>query len=78
MITVKIFGLLRIESGIKELQVEADTIKQVHTALLNATDKIRSSDLESCVVLINGNKGNKKSKLADGDVVVFMSPVAGG
>ena len=29
MITVKLYGLLRIESGIKEKQLEAATVKEV-------------------------------------------------
>ncbi len=78
MITVKMFGLLRLESGIKELQLEADTMKQVYAFLLASSDKLNKADLESCLVLINGTEGNHKSKLNDGDVVIFMSPVAGG
>lgn len=78
MIIVKMFGLLRLESGIKELQLEADTMKQVCAFLLASSDKISKTELESCLILINGNEGNMKSKLKDGDVVIFMSPVAGG
>ena len=35
-------------------------------------------DLNGCVILVNGNSANKRSKLTDGDTVVLMSPVAGG
>lgn len=76
MITVKLYGLLRIESGIKERHIEAATIKDVLDSLLN--QGISKSDLNSCVILINGKRANKRSKLADGDTVVLMSPVAGG
>ena len=78
MITVKLFGLLRLESGIKEIQLEADSMKQVYIALLAQSDIITRKELESCVIFINGSSGSKNSKLSDGDVVTLMSPVAGG
>ena len=76
MITVKLYGLLRIESGIKEKQLQAATAKEVLDQLENYG--IDRKDLNGCVILINGNSANKRSKLTDGDTVVLMSPVAGG
>lgn len=76
MITVKLYGLLRIESGIKQKQLEAENVKQVLQALSDCG--ISQKDLSGCVILVNGNNANKKSKLTDGDTVVLMSPVAGG
>ena len=76
MITVKLYGLLRIESGIKEKQLEAATVKQVLDAL--AACGIPQKELKGCVILINGSSANKRSKLNPGDTVVLMSPVAGG
>ena len=76
MITVKLYGLLRIESGIKEKQLEAATMKEVFAAL--SICGITQKDLDRCVILINGSSANKRSKISDGDTVIFMSPVAGG
>ena len=76
MITVKLYGLLRIESGVKEKQLEAATVKEAIEALEN--QGISKKDLNSCVILVNGNRANKRSKLTNGDTVVLMSPVAGG
>lgn len=76
MITVKLYGLLRIESGIKEKQLNAATAADVLDTL--AECGIRKKDLDGCMILINGKTGKKRSKLADGDTVVLMSPVAGG
>ncbi len=78
MITVKLFGLLRLDSGIKELKLDAVSIPEVKEALLARSDKITKKDIDGCVILINGKPGRKKSKLEDGDQVVLMSPVAGG
>ena len=76
MITVKLYGLLRIESGIKQLQLEAATVKEVLEALAN--HGIAKKELTGCVILVNGSQANKRHKLTDGDTVVLMSPVAGG
>ena len=76
MITVKLYGLLRIESGIKEAQLNAGTVKEVLDHLEGRG--ISHKDLSGCVILINGNSASKRSKLTDGDRVVLMSPVAGG
>ena len=76
MITVKLYGLLRIDSGIKEKQLEAATVKEVLQQLEHCG--IDRKDLSGCVTLINGKSANRRSKLTDGDTVVLMSPVAGG
>ena len=76
MITVKLYGLLRIESGIKEKQLEAQSVREIF-ALLEQCG-IPKKDLNSCVILINGISANKRSKLTNGDTVMLMSPVAGG
>lgn len=76
MITVKLYGLLRIESGIKEKQLDVSNVKAVLEALENLG--ISRKDLNGCVILINGNHAGRRSKLNDGDTVVLMSPVAGG
>ena len=76
MITVKLYGLLRLDSGIKEKQLEATTVKQVLEALADCG--IPQKSLNSCVILINGSSASKRSKLTHGDTVVLMSPVAGG
>ena len=76
MITVKLYGLLRIESGIKEVQVDAKTVQEVMNYLQE--QGISPKELSGCVIYVNGNTANKRNKLTDGDTVVLMSPVAGG
>lgn len=76
MITVKLYGLIRIESGIKEKQLEAKDVKELLELLSDCG--IPKKDLSGCVILINGSGATKKSNLTDGDTVVLMSPVAGG
>ena len=76
MITVKLYGLLRIESGIKEKQLDAASVKEVLDQLADCG--IGRKEINSCIILINGKNANKRSTLTDGDTVVLMSPVAGG
>ena len=76
MITVKLFGLLRLESGIKERQMEAASLKEVLQNLQDAG--IPREKLRGCVIFVNGENANKRKSLHDGDTVVLMPPVAGG
>ena len=76
MITVKLYGLLRIDSGIKERKIEAACIKDIFQDLM--LQGISQKELNGCIILINGKPANKSRKLTDGDVVQLMSPVAGG
>ena len=78
MITVKLYGLLRLDSGIRELSLDAKNVPELYSRLLEKTDRISKKDLEGCVLLVNGKAANRRTKLADGDVVQLLSPVAGG
>ena len=76
MITVKLYGLLRLDSGVKVRQLEAETVRDVLRAMEGCGISRRA--LEGCVVFVNGSNAESRSRLADGDTVVLMSPVAGG
>ena len=76
MITVKLYGLLRIESGIRQRELEAQTVKDVLDMLTR--EGLSRKELSGCVILVNGASATKNRKLCDGDTVVLMSPVAGG
>ena len=76
MITVRLYGLLRLNSGIKQRQLEAASVKEAFTLL--SREGIPPKELEGCVILLNGKNTNKRARLADGDTLILMSPVAGG
>ena len=78
MITVKIYGLLRLDAGIRELNVEAASVTELYARVAEKTDRITRKDLEGCVLLVNGKVSSRRTKLTDGDVVQLMPPVAGG
>jgi len=76
MITVKLYGLLRLDSGIKERQLQAASVQEVFIYLM--AQGISSRELNGCVILLNGKSAGKRSKLRPGDTVQLLSPVAGG
>lgn len=82
MVKVKLFGLLRIDSGIKEFDTEADKVKDIYSVLLRKASEngrvITEKNIRSCAVMVNGQHANKNTKLKNGDEVIFMSMVAGG
>ena len=84
MVTVKLFGLFRLDTGLKEIKAEASSVKDLYAILLdevkkvNPTTMITTADIDGCIVVINGKQRKKNSKLRDGDTVFLMSPVCGG
>lgn len=84
MVNVKLFGLFRLDTGIKELDAEAASVKELYPVLLakakekNPDTTITSKDIDGCIVVINGKQSKKSAKLRDGDQVMLMSPVCGG
>ena len=84
MVHVKLFGLLRLDTGLKELDAEAATVEDLYPILLaeakraKPTTTVTAKDVDGCVIMINGKQGKKRSRLQDGDEVLLMSPVGGG
>ena len=84
MVTVKLFGLFRLDTGLKEIKAEASSVKELYPILLdeakkvNPTTMITAADIDGCIVVINGKQSKKNSKLRVGDTVFLMSPVCGG
>lgn len=84
MVKVKLFGLFRLDTGLKELELEAGSVKELYPVLLERAreskpdTKITAADLKGCIVVINGVQSKQSSRLHDGDTVMLMSPVCGG
>ena len=84
MVHAKLFGLLRLDTGLKELDAEAATVAELYPVLLaeakraKPSTKVTARDIDGCVIMINGKQGKKSARLADGDQVFLMSPVCGG
>ena len=78
MITVRFYGLLRLDAGVREMTVAASTVAELFALISRQNPRSTKNDLEGCVLLINGKVRSRRAKLADGDVVQLMPPVAGG
>ena len=84
MVHVKLFGLLRLDTGLKEIDADAGSIRELYPILLsearraNPSTAVSAADIDGCIVMINGKQGKKSCRLRDGDEVLLMSPVCGG
>lgn len=84
MVKVKIFGLLRMDTGLKELWLEGEKVRDLYPQILAEAKKlkpgtkVKAADIDGCIIMINGVQGKKSSTLCDGDTVMLMSPVCGG
>lgn len=75
MISVRVFGLLRLDSGISRLELEGGTVGEVLSRLPEALDEKK---IKGCSILVNGKAATRRTKLNDGDEITILSPVAGG
>ena len=84
MVKIKLFGLFRLDTGLKELELNANSVKELYPLLLaeakkaKPDTKVTAADIDGCIIMINGKQGKKSSPLKDGDQVMLMSPVCGG
>ena len=84
MVTVKLFGTFRLDSRIKELQVDVKNVKQIYPLIINEVKKhdpctsLTEADFKGCVVSVNGKQVSLRTRLNDGDEVCLMPAVAGG
>ncbi len=77
MIRVRFFGLLRLDTGVKEVTVNAKNMKQLYTETAEKSG-IDLKTLKGCNVFINGKAKKFNQKLNDGDEVMFLVPSCGG
>ena len=84
MVSVELFGLFRLDTGIKKMEAEVTCVKELYPLLLQEAKridpktKITAKDIDGCIVLVNSVQTGKHAKLKDGDTVMLMSPVCGG
>jgi len=80
MITIKLYGLIREQSGHKQLQVEAATVRGVMAqASLQGIDK---KLFRQAIIFVNGEQisgiNRFAYKLKDGDELSLLSALSGG
>ncbi len=77
MIKVRFFGLLRLDTGVKYVEVNAKNMKQLYREV-EAKSGIDLKTLKGCNVFINGKAKKFNQKLRDGDEVMLLAPSCGG
>ncbi len=77
MVTIKLFGSLKLKTGFKGMEADVKNVKEACEAL-SAETGLTLKEIKNCVVMINGKQSKLSSKLADGQEVVFLTPAGGG
>jgi len=82
MITVKFFGLISVESNIRQLKVNDGTVRQVLNQVKEKCPDFTEQQIRKAVMFINKEQfsGNKRFSivLKDGDEIALLSPLSGG
>ena len=84
MVTVKLFGLLRLDSGIREMHVEAAALRDIFPLVLKEAERLdahtglTADELKNCIAVVNGERAGTGTRLHDGDTVYLLSSAAGG
>lgn len=83
MVTIRVYGVLRLDSGVKELKAEADNVQEVFRLVFEESKRIKPDscvtmkDVKGCMVVVNGKMVKPKAKLHDGDEIMLV-PASGG
>ena len=81
-VRVKLFGVFRVDTHTAEVELCAEKLKDVFTALhgkLGGAQLDSGLQFKDAVVYVNGEPCAKKSrKLSDGDEIWLLSPASGG
>jgi len=82
MITVKFFGLLSLDTNVRQLSVHEGTIRQVLNEVKQICPNIIEQQLMQAIMFVNKQhiSGNKRFSvvLKDGDELALLSPSSGG
>jgi molybdopterin converting factor small subunit len=92
-VTVKLFGVLRVDTGLTASEVNAnrlgdifgfvnEEINEIHEERLKEDPSLERPDkitFSDAIVYVNGKRCRRRGhKLADGDEIWLMSPASGG
>ena len=82
MITVKFFGLMRVDNDICNFEVKEGSTKQVITEIVRLHPGITEKQLKQSIMIVNSRRINGRKRLSmelnAGDELVFLNPPSGG
>ncbi len=77
MVTVKMFGPLRLKTEFRDFCAELHSVRDACTLMAERTG-LPEKEFRACVFMVNGVSANLRTKLKDGDELVFLAPSGGG
>ena len=77
MVTIKIYGTLRLKCGLGQMEAYTGSIKDACRILALATGT-PEKEFKHCTFAVNGKKVPFGTSLKDGDELVFLAPSGGG
>lgn len=77
MVTIKVYGTLRLKCGLGQMEAYTDSIKDACRILALATGT-PEKEFKHCTFAVNGKKVGYSTRLKDGDELVFLAPSGGG
>ena len=84
MVNVRLFGVIRVDTGVKELSVEVASVRELIPAVAAELTRLAPErapterELRACLVTVNGKAANYRTRLHDGDAVSLIPAAAGG
>ncbi len=82
MITVKFFGLLNVDSNVKQLTLNSGKLNKIIEEILIACPNLTKKQLLQSIMFVNkkqiASKKRLHMQLNDGDEIAFISPSSGG
>jgi len=82
MITVKFFGLMRVDNDICHFEVKEGSTKQVIAEIVRLHPGITEKQLKQSIMIVNSRRINGRKRLSmelnAGDELVFLNPPSGG
>lgn len=77
MVTIKLFGTMRIKTGCKGLEADISVAKDACDILAETTG-FPVKEFRRCIITVNGKQVKLNASLHDGDELAFFSPSGGG
>ena len=77
MVSVKMFGPLRLKTEFQDFTAEFHSVREA-CALMEERTGFPEKEFRACVFMVNGASANIRTKLKDGDELVFLAPSGGG
>ena len=78
MVRVRLFAALRELAGASEVQVPGRTVGEVVDAIAGADGERFAGIVAVSSFVVNGERANRTTAVADGDEVAILPPVSGG